>query len=342
MKTGGVGAREGARDCAFVDEVRTSREQRTQGYGPRGAGHGVSNLWNGYSPAMNLLFDSFWRAVAYCVHPRVIALSFLPLVLMVGLSFGLGYFFWDAAVSSVTAQLEALALVQSLLAWLDQVGMSSLRTVFAPLLVLVLATPVIVLLCLLLVALFMTPAMVELVSQRRFAQLERKRGGSLLVSMMWSLGSTLLALLALLVSMPLWLIPPLVLILPPLIWGWLTYRVFAFDALASHASGPERKAILREHRGSLLVMGVLSGYLGAAPSLLWASGAMFIALAPLLVPVAIWIYTLVFAFASLWFAHFGLAALQRLRTMSAPVSEAMVGVQEAESRDGAPVLPPPL
>ena len=33
----------------------------------------------------------------------------------------------------------------------------------------------------------------------------------------------------------------------------------------------------------------------------------------ILVPVAIWIYTLVFAFASLWFAHFCLAALQALR-----------------------------
>ena len=36
-----------------------------------------------------------------------------------------------------------------------------------------------VLLCLLLVAMFMTPAMVDLVGQRRFAGLERKRGGSL-------------------------------------------------------------------------------------------------------------------------------------------------------------------
>ena len=32
-----------------------------------------------------------------------------------------------------------------------------------------------------------------------------------------------------------------------------------------------------------------------------------------LVPLAIWIYTLVFAFSSLWFTHYGLAALQRLR-----------------------------
>jgi hypothetical protein len=297
---------------------------------------------------MSLLFDSFWRAVAYCMHPRVIALSFLPLVLMVVLSFGLGYFFWDAAVASVTAWLEAYEMVQSLLGWLERVGMSSLRTVFAPLLVLVLATPVIVLLCLLLVAAFMTPAMVDLVGQRRFAQMELKRGGSMLVSVFWSLGSTLLAVLALLVSMPLWLVPPLVLILPPLIWGWLTYRVFAFDALALHASAPERKAILKAHRGSLLAMGVLSGYLGAAPSLLWASGAMFIALAPLLVPVAIWIYTLVFAFASLWFAHYTLAALQTLRASQAVTAAATTDVidmptaaQDATATNSPTPLPPP-
>jgi hypothetical protein len=42
---------------------------------------------------------------------------------------------------------------------------------------------------------------------------------------------------------------------------------------------------------------------------------MFIAMAPLLVPLAIWIYTLVFAFASLWFAHYALAALQRMRAV---------------------------
>jgi len=31
------------------------------------------------------------------------------------------------------------------------------------------------------------------------------------------------------------------------------------------------------------------------------------------VPVAIWIYTLVFAFSSLWFSHYCLAALEQLR-----------------------------
>jgi hypothetical protein len=40
---------------------------------------------------------------------------------------------------------------------------------------------------------------------------------------------------------------------------------------------------------------------------------MLAALFVILVPVAIWIYTLVFAFSSLWFGHYCLAALEQLR-----------------------------
>jgi hypothetical protein len=43
---------------------------------------------------------------------------------------------------------------------------------------------------------------------------------------------------------------------------------------------------------------------------------MFVAMAPILVPIAIWIYTLVFAFSSLWFTHYGLSALQQLRAQN--------------------------
>ena len=293
---------------------------------------------------MGLIFDSFWRAVAYCLHPRVIALSVLPLILMVALSFALGYFFWEPAVSSVAAWLESQELVGAFLKWLDQVGAGAFRTVFAPLLVLVVATPAIVFLTLLLVAVTMTPHMVSLVAQRRFASLERKRGGSLIASIFWSLGSTLMALLVMVLSMPLWLVPPMVLLLPPLIWGWLTYRVFAFDALAEHASKEERTGLITSHRVPLLVMGVLTGFLGAAPSLIWASGAMFIVAAPLLVPLAIWIYTLVFAFASLWFAHYLLAALERLRAAAAPVRTVsdVAPTMASQVQDVEDVLPKPL
>ena len=266
-----------------------------------------------YTCLMNKLLDSFWRAAMYCLHPRVIALSILPLVIMAAVSLGLGYFFWEDAITLVRNSLESYELLGTMVRWLEGLGLNNLRVVLAPVLILFLAIPVIVIVSLLFVAVFMTPAMVALVAERRFAQLERKKGGSLLASVFWSLGSTVLAAIAMVLSIPLWLVPPLILVLPPLIWGWLTYRVMSFDALADHASSQERRQILMEHRGALLGIGVLSGYLGAAPSLIWASGAMFVAMAPILVPIAIWIYTLVFAFSSLWFAHYTLAALEQLR-----------------------------
>ena len=262
---------------------------------------------------MNLLLDSFWRAAMYCLHPRVIALSILPLVIMAALSLGLGYFFWDDTLSAIRSNLESYELVSRMVRWLESLGLSSLRVVLAPALLLALAIPVIVISTLLFVAVFMTPAMVSLVAERRFPALERKKGGSIWTSIFWSLGSTVVAAIALLISIPFWLIPPLILILPPLIWGWLTYRVMSYDALVDHASADERKQIFKDNKMSLLAIGVISGYLGAAPSLIWASGAMFVAMAPILVPLAIWIYTLVFAFSSLWFSHFTLMALEQLR-----------------------------
>jgi Etoposide-induced protein 2.4 (EI24) len=276
---------------------------------------------------MNLFLDSFWRAVAYCVRPRVIALSFLPLILMVAMALGLGYLYWEPAIDWVRNALEASAIIKTMLDWLQGIGAGALKPVLAPLIVIFAVTPLIVVVSLLVVALLMAPALVSLVAERRFPNLERKRGGSWLGALVWSLGSTLLAMIALVVSVPLWLVPPLILILPPLIWGWLTYRVMAYDALAEHASRQERIELLRRHRGWLLGIGVLTGFLGAAPSMLWASGALFAVAFVLLIPVAVWVYTLVFAFSALWFAHFSLAALQTLR---------------AETANMPPPQPPPL
>ena len=281
---------------------------------------------------MSRLIDSFWRAAVYCLHPRVIALSFLPLIIMTVASLGLGYLYWNDAVDMLRSQLDSYQLVSSMSQWLEGLGLGNLRLVLAPALLLFLAIPVIVITSLLFVAVLMTPAMVSLVGQRRFATLERRQGGSLAASLVWSLASTLLACIALVLSFPLWLVPPLVLVLPPLIWGWLTYRVMAYDALAEHASADERRQIFKEHRLSLLSIGVLSGYLGAVPSVIWASGAMFVAMAPILVPVALWIYTLVFAFSSLWFTHFALSALQQLRSRDEFMSTAGTAVE-------VPVLP---
>ena len=259
------------------------------------------------------LFDAFWRAAAYCLHPRVILWSLLPLLVAGGGVGLLGYAYWESTVAAVRHTLEAWSLVATLLQWLDSIGAAQLRTLMAPMIVVALSVPVVVVATLLLVALLVTPAVVRMVAARRFPTLQRREGGTWWQGLLWSLLCTVAALLALVLSVPLWFVPPLVLVLPPLIWGWLTYRVLGFDVLTLHASAVERRLILRSRRWPLLGMGILCGYLGAVPSLLWAVSAATLIFAPLLVLLSVWLYTLVFAFAACWFAHFTLAELQRLR-----------------------------
>jgi hypothetical protein len=262
---------------------------------------------------MRLLLDSAWRAAAYCLLPRVIFLSLLPLLIMVVLTGLLQYFFWASAVAAVNHFLMSISWLDSAVVWIENLGLTGLHATLAPLVVVFISTPVIVLVALLIVATMMTPAVLALVRDRRFPQLERKRGGSMTGSLFGATWTTIAALVAFILTMPLWFIPPLVLIIPPLIWGWLTYRVMSYDVLAEHASREERQQLISRHRTWLLVIGVITGYLGAAPSLIWATGLLGLALAFVLVPLAIWIYTLVFAFSALWFAHYALAALEALR-----------------------------
>jgi len=89
----------------------------------------------------------------------------------------------------------------------------------------------------------------------------------------------------------------------------------------------------------LLGIGVVTGYLGAAPSLLWAASAATLIFAPLLIGVSVWLYTLVFAFSALWFAHFCLAALAALRAESAALATPPAG-PVIDATPAATVLPP--
>ena len=259
------------------------------------------------------LWDSFWRALLYCLHPRVMLWSLLPLVLAGLLVGGLGMAHWESSVASVRAALERSSLLGSLLDWLASIGATQLRGLLAPLVIVALALPLVALVSLLLVSLLVAPAIVRLVAERRFPGLGAAHQAPWWHSPLWALACTVAALAALVLSIPLWFVPPLVLVLPPLIWGWLTCRVLSFEVLARHASAAERRLVLRRRRWPLLWMGLVCGFLGTLPSAVWALGPLALALAPVPILVAVWLYTLVFTFSACWFAHYALVDLQRLR-----------------------------
>lgn len=279
---------------------------------------------------MAALFDAFFRAWAYCLMPRVILMSLLPLVLLMGAAGVLAWLYWEVAVAAIRSGLEESATWGTVLGWLESLGASGLRAVLAPLILVALAVPVLVVACLLLVAQFMTPALVRLVAQRRFAELEPRGSGLAIWALARALGLSLMAVVAIVASLPLWVMPPLAVLVPPLVWGWLSMQVLSFDVLAEHAQADERRALMREHRWPLLAMGVASGLLGSAPAAVWAVSALTLVLAPLVLVLSVWLYTAVFTFTSLWFAHFLLQALHRHRRHQSPAPGADAAWPPAE------------
>ncbi|PAT38475.1 EI24 domain-containing protein [Vandammella animalimorsus] len=289
---------------------------------------------------MTRILESFWRALVDSFRPRIIALSLLPLGLIIAASLLLGYLYWDSATAAMATWMEG----SSIWGWFDarlvELGFANATAFFAQLLVVMLVTPLLIVLSLLLVSLFMTPMMAKDVAGRRFPGLERRGGNQFFQSLGWSLLSTAMACMALLATLVLWLIPPLALVLPPLIWGWLAYRILSFDALAQYASPAERRQIMARHRWPLLLIGVLCGFLSAAPSVLWASGLIFAVAFVVLIPLAVWLFTWVFALTSLWYAHYCLEVLAAQRGPLAMVPPAPPATALPRPAPPQPTQPP--
>ena len=261
------------------------------------------------------LFTSLLRAIASQLHIRMLLLTLLPL--LIGLVLW-GLLLWQGLqplIDQLHQWFSHYALFKGVGERMDMWGLSAIRTLMVPLLAMWLLLPLMILSALLLVVLLAMPAIARHVATHYYPQLIMRHGGSFAGSVWVSLSSFTVFLIIWLVTLPLNLVPLFALCIQPLLWGWLTSRVMAYDALADFADPDERRAILGQQRWSLLIIGIVSGGLGAVPGLLWLGGVVSVILFPLLAALAIWLYLLVFVFSGLWFQHYCLDALARVRSM---------------------------
>ncbi|MEN7531830.1 EI24 domain-containing protein [Cupriavidus sp. DL-D2] len=273
---------------------------------------------------MNDIFRAFGRALVSQMHPRMLMLTVIPFVLATVLWGGLIWWGWEPIMGTARTLLEGSVFTSWIYSMLDWLGLQSLRTVVAPLFVLTLAIPLVIASMLVFISLFSVPAVLKHL-ERSYPDLHKARGGSIAGSVFQALGNTVVFLLLIVITLPLWLIPPFFALIPPVLWGWLTYRVMTYDALAEHATAEERKTLMKRHRVPLLTMGVVVGLLGSAPTLLWVWSAVIIFLFPVVLAGTLWLYVLIFIFSALWFGHFCLRALTDLRAERAAITPPPVG-----------------
>ena len=255
------------------------------------------------------------------MHPRMLWLSFRPFLIVAVFWGVLLWLVWSPALEYLRIFLSAsifTSWIEHALAWL---GIEGSQTWLAPLFFVILLMPISAISLLLVIAFTTVPAIVNSVAeQATYVKLavpvNAHLFGSFFGGLAYTLWSSLICLVLVFLTLPIWWIPPLFAILPPLLWGWLTMRLMTYDVLAKHATAAERNALLEKYRWSLLTMGILAGLLGVVPSFFWATSVLALVLFPFVSFVALWVYSIIFVFAALWFTHFLLHALIELRSTS--------------------------
>ena len=262
---------------------------------------------------MPSVFSSFFKALWSQLHIRMLLLTLLPFFLSIaiwGVALWLGLQPLIDWIQASFLDNNFFRVIGVVLGWF---GLGAIKTVIVPMVAMWALLPLMILTALVFIATLAMPAIVNHVSQRDYPLLERRRGGSM-IGLFWISISSFIVFIALsLLSLSLALIPPLGLLVHPLLWGWLTYRVLAYDALSAHADKTELHTILHQHKWSLLLIGAITGVLGAAPTMLWLGGALSVIFFPFLAALSIWLYVLVFVFTGLWFQHYCLSALRAHR-----------------------------
>jgi hypothetical protein len=201
---------------------------------------------------------------ANLLHPRMLWLMLWPMLVALAL--------WGAAAFALWTRL-AIEIADLLARWIEpaaafmHMDFSQAALVAANVLLFLCFVPLVYLTALFILGLFGMQQMVDHVAARVFPHLERRHGGGTVGSVGNALGALLgMAGLAL-VTLPLWIVPPLWPVIPLAILGWGNQKLLRYDALGEHADREELARIFRERRGSLYLLGLLLAVAAYVPFL---------------------------------------------------------------------------
>lgn len=244
-------------------------------------------------------------------QPRMLWLSIRPFVITGVVWSILLWFTWNPLLDWTKFTITQSWFSVWISKILSHVGWEGLRAVLSPYLAVMILMPLIIITLIIVVSYSSLTAVIKFLErQKSYQGMRQAKGGSFLGSLWNTVVLSFFALLLMLVSFPLWWIPPLFSFVPPCIWGWFTAKLMSYDVFIMHADREERVRICHERRYGLLLIGFISGLLGAIPAFFWLSSIFVLILFPFVSLFMMWVYSVIFIFVSLWFGHYLLFALR--------------------------------
>lgn len=244
-----------------------------------------------YDAAMQAVLNAFGRAIISQLHPKMLALLVVPLVLAIVFWIATAYWFWAPITGWLQSWLFGGGWLSSIGAWATSHGFSGFAQWIVALLALLIIVPVMFATAVVLIAVFAMPLVIRHLGEGPYRDVARKGSLAVTPSVWNAVSTTVLFVVGYVITLPLWLIPPLAFIVPWLWWSWLTARVMRFDSLAEHASVDERKVSIAGQRRNYFLLALLVTLLNYVPP--------FFLITPVLSALA--------------FAHYSLALLRRQR-----------------------------
>lgn len=238
---------------------------------------------------MGNVLTAYARALRSLTRPDIFWHMLWPSLIAIALWVGVGIWAWSEVGQAALRLIEVWPLVGDWVASNDAAQLAlGLGVHF---LLVLLFIPLVFVTSAILVSLLALPLMLDRVAATDYQDLEQRRGGTIAGSIVNALWATCLFLVAVVLTLPLWLIPGLGLVLSVMLAAWLNQRCYRYDALMNHADAAEMRAVARARRGDMYLLGVGSGVLAYVPFL------------NLIVP----------AFTGLAFVHYLLEALRAAR-----------------------------
>ena len=208
------------------------------------------------------VFGALGYGLVNLFHPRMLWLMVWPMLVALALWGVAAFLLWTRLALSIAALLQRWA--DPVLGWVP-FDLGTAATIIANVMLLLLYVPLVYFTAIFILGVFGMDKMVDHVAGTSFPGLERRRGGST-GGAIWNGVATLAGMaLMFVLSLPLWLVPPLGPMVLLAILSWGNQRLLRYDALAQHADRAEMARIFRERRGALWILGILLALLAYVP-----------------------------------------------------------------------------